>query len=141
MAISAGERVFVDTNVLVHASAITSPLHESADRELQNARRAQAELWTSRQVLREYVAALSRPQSFSRPVSVSTLIADIRYFQSVFHIADEDSAVTAELLQVLASVSIGGKQVHDANIVATMRAHRIATLLTENVSVSRDLLR
>src|SRR5437588_3654478 len=65
MAISAGERVFVDTKVLVHASAISSPLHQAADRELQAVRGAQAELWTSRQVLREYVAVLSRPQSFS----------------------------------------------------------------------------
>ena len=134
MAISAGERVFVDTKVLVHASAISSPLHQAADRELQAVRGAQAELWTSRQVLREYVAVLSRPQSFSHPVPVSTLVTDVRYFQSVFQIANEDSTVTAELLQLLTSVAIGGKQVHDANIVATMLARQITTLLTANVA-------
>ena len=65
---------------------------------------------------------------------MSTLVTDVRYFQTVFHIADEDSAVTAELLHLLSSVPIGGKQIHDANIVATMLANQAGTLLTANVS-------
>jgi hypothetical protein len=31
------------------------------------------------------------------------------------------------------SVSVGGKQIHDANIVATMLAHGLRRLLTHNV--------
>jgi predicted nucleic acid-binding protein len=41
--------------------------------------------------------------------------------------------VTDQLLQLLASYKLGGKQVHDANIVATMQAYGISALLTHNI--------
>lgn len=41
--------------------------------------------------------------------------------------------VTAQLLTLLTELPGGGKQVHDANIVATMLAFDIPTLLTQNV--------
>jgi hypothetical protein len=48
-------------------------------------------------------------------------------------IAEDGPLVTDELLRLIAAIPCGGKQVHDANIVATMLAHRIPTLLTHNV--------
>ncbi|MCP4284816.1 MAG: type II toxin-antitoxin system VapC family toxin, partial [Gammaproteobacteria bacterium] len=36
-------------------------------------------------------------------------------------------------IQLMESFKTGGKQVHDANIVATMLAHNIPCLLTYNV--------
>ena len=41
--------------------------------------------------------------------------------------------VTKRLLSLLAAVSVGGVQVHDANIVATMHVYGIRQLLTHNV--------
>jgi predicted nucleic acid-binding protein len=35
---------------------------------------------------------------------------------------------------LIARIAVGGKQVHDANIVATMQAHGIRQLLTGNVA-------
>ena len=49
----------------------------------------------------------------------------IRQFESEFEIADEDAGVTAILIDRLNSRTVQGKQVHDANIVATMRRYRI----------------
>ena len=46
---------------------------------------------------------------------------------------EDGSQVTAYLLTLLEQLAIGGKQVHDANIVATMRVHGIGRLLTANV--------
>ncbi|MBX3015254.1 MAG: hypothetical protein KF832_27290 [Caldilineaceae bacterium] len=48
--------------------------------------------------------------------------------------ADENAATTTHLLQLLQTISIGGKQVHDANRVATMLVYGIDTLLTHNVA-------
>jgi predicted nucleic acid-binding protein len=62
------------------------------------------------------------------------LIADILRFQSQFQIAEDGLAVTANLLGLLASTPIGGKQVHDANIVATMQAHGLRRLSTHNTA-------
>jgi len=42
--------------------------------------------------------------------------------------------VTEHLLQLLTAHGIGGKRVHDANIVATMMAYGIPKLLTHNVA-------
>jgi len=61
------------------------------------------------------------------------VIERIRYFEDRFQVADDTPAVTEQLLQLLANHELGGRQVHDANIVATMKAYGITTLLTHNV--------
>ena len=47
--------------------------------------------------------------------------------------ADDTAAVTGQLIKLLEDFKIGGKQIHDANIVATMQAYDIPCLLTHNV--------
>jgi predicted nucleic acid-binding protein len=124
---------FVDTNVLVYAAAAGAPLHKRASEELRKRAESGQELWVSRQVLREYLAALSRPQTFAKPRPASELVSDIRYFLSHFRLAEEGHAVTEKLLELIEEVEIGGKQIHDANLVATMLAAGIPALLTHNV--------
>ena len=85
-------------------------------------------------MLREYLAVLSRPQTFTPAISATQLVQQVRAFQSQFQIAEDSAAVTANLLNLLASIPIGGKQVHDANIVATMQAAGIPRLLTHNTA-------
>ena len=92
------------------------------------------DLWISRQVLREYLAALSRPQTFSQPVPATTLGESIRAFERRFRIAEDNALVTAKLLELLLQFPSGGKQVHDANIVATMLVHGVPTLSTHNTA-------
>ena len=41
--------------------------------------------------------------------------------------------MTAQLVKLMVDFQIGGKQVHGANIVATMLAYGIPSLLTHNV--------
>jgi predicted nucleic acid-binding protein len=129
----ASQAYFVDTNVLVFAASSTAPLHQRASEELRRRDEAGQELWLSRQVLREYLATLSRPQTFAKPRHARELVGDIRYFLSHFQLAEEGSAVTEKLLELIQTVEVGGKQIHDANIVATMLANGIPTLLTHNV--------
>ena len=58
---------------------------------------------------------------------------EINLLQSVFEIADETAAVTTSLVQLIKQYPTGGKQIHDANIVATMLVNGIDTLLTQNI--------
>jgi predicted nucleic acid-binding protein len=51
-----------------------------------------------------------------------------------FQIADENETVTQNLFALLEQVPIGGKQVHDANIVATMQSVGVTQLLTLNTA-------
>lgn len=128
----AAEPLFVDSNVLVYAQLSESPWHEPARQALQHAAKAQRPLWISRQVIREYAVIMSRPQTFAQPLSPSILIERIGYLRQHFRIADDTSAVTEALLKLLKNYAIGGKQVHDANIVATMQVQGIRHLLTHN---------
>jgi predicted nucleic acid-binding protein len=57
----------------------------------------------------------------------------VRYFAERFHVAEDGPEVTENLLSLVEQVVLGGKQVHDANIVATMLAHEIGQVLTHNV--------
>lgn len=134
MTIGDGEAAFIDTNVLVYASVVEAPLHLVALGEIQRREQAGVELWLSRQVLREYLAVLSRPQTYTAPVSASVLISQIQAFEKRFRIAEDGPQVTTRLLDLMEQVSIGGKQVHDANIVATMQAYSINHLLTHNTA-------
>jgi predicted nucleic acid-binding protein len=134
MATTAVDRVFVDTNVLVFADVATAPLHAIALQALRDLSAAGAELWLSRQVLREYLATLTRPQSYAAPQPPAVLTAQVVQFQTKFQVAEGGSQVTTRLLALLAAVPIGGKQVHDANIVATMLEYTIPKLLTHNTA-------
>ena len=134
MVTTAVERVFVDTNVLVHCSLRQSPWHPAAIQALHGCIQAGGELWLSRQVLREYIAVLTRPGTTTLTSPALTAAADVAAFEKMFHVADETFAVTEKLLALVRSISVGGKQVHDANIVATMQAYGITRLLTHNVA-------
>lgn len=127
-----GDRVFLDTNILVYANAAEAPLHQIALIAIETRYEAGVELWVSRQVLREYLVTFSRPQKFMNPRPISTVVERIRYFQSRFRVAEDNSAVTARLLDLVQQLPTSGKQVHDANIVATMLVYDIPTLLTHN---------
>ena len=133
MATMGGEGAFVDTNVLVYASLAQSPLHDAAIAALNALRDEGTRLWVSRQVLREYAAVLTRSQATTLQDPIATAIADIRAFETLFQIAEDGPAVTAQLLDLMDNVPVGGKQIHDANIVATMLAHDLNRLLTHNV--------
>jgi predicted nucleic acid-binding protein len=126
--------VFVDTNILIYANVPAAPEHLAAQTRLQDLARLGAELWVSRQVFREYLAALTRPQTFTNPIGPDALAVDILRFESQFRVAEDGPAVTVKLLELLRTTKIGGKQVHDANIVATMEAYGLGHLLTHNVA-------
>ena len=87
----------------------------------------------SRQTLREYLVTMTRPQAFTA-LSKETVLTQVNQFIEYFELADDTPAVTEQLLALISNHPIGGKQVHDANIVATMQAYGIAHLLTHNIA-------
>ena len=130
----AGKSIFVDTNVLVYASQKQSKFHLQAATHLDQARQAGQELWIIRQVLREYLSVVTRPQPGQAPLSMSLAINDVQTFERTFNVAEDGSNVSHELTELLAQVPTGGRQVHDANLVATMLAHGLTRLLIFNVA-------
>jgi predicted nucleic acid-binding protein len=135
MATTGDERVFVDTNVLVYAKLGAAPLHSLALEQLLTLQSATGlELWLSRQVLREYLAVMTRREAVTPVVPIEALASDLNDFSRRFKIAEDNRAVTEKLLALVKQKNVSGKQVHDANIVATMQVYGIGRLLTHNVA-------
>lgn len=127
-------RVFVDTNVWVYANVAESPWNQLALGRLKQLHESHTELYLSRQVLREFLVTLTRSNVFEHPQPVSTVLERVCYLERSFHLAEDGPMVTAKLFQLIEQFSGFGKQVHDANTVATMLAHGIPKLLTHNTS-------
>ena len=128
-----GDKIFVDTNVLVFANNLNSIYNTRARRRLSQLVDGGDELWISRQVIREYLAVTSRinlPQS----VVTADIVVGLQNLISGFSVADENEVTTRHLLQLLRDIPSGGKQIHDVNVVATMQAYGITHLLTHNLA-------
>jgi predicted nucleic acid-binding protein len=134
MKMTAGSAVFLDTNVLVYLTFAHFPLHAAARRHIAELERLPVWFWISRQVLREFLAVTTRPGFLAPLPPVSFLAATLVGFESRFEVAEDDSNVTALLLQLVEKPGAQGRQVHDANIVATMLRYGIQYLLTHNTS-------
>jgi len=125
--------IFIDTNVLVFATIPASPFHQRAIAALHGVAMSRAAAWISRQVLREYLVQLTRPGVLPVPMSAQIAAAQAAALVSLYRVADGTGAVFRELLALVQNGLAVGKQVHDANIVATCLAYGIPRLLTHNV--------
>ena len=125
--------MFVDTNVLVAARFLTAPDHRAARAALERLGDREP-LRLSRQVLREYLAVVTRPQAWTRPLAMPDALDDVHRLSSALEVLEGGSRVMDVLVELCGAVQVGGKQVHDANIVATMLAHGERRLLTLNTS-------
>ncbi len=84
----------------------------------------------SRQVMREYLATVTRPQPWSPPIPMELALSDIARLEGTFDILEDGPQVTKMLTALCREFPAGGKQIHDANIAATMLAHGERRLLT-----------
>ena len=126
--------VFLDTNVLVYLVIPESPRCFESRRLIERLEEQDCELWISRQVLREFFAVVSRPNVLATQATQAEIQTVLRSLERRYCLAEENSLVTEQLFLLLDQVSVGGRQIHDANIVATMLAFDIRRLATYNVS-------
>lgn len=126
--------MFVDTNVLVNARFIEAPDHEAARASLEKAIEKPEALRISRQILREYLAVVTRPQAWPVAISRDDALDDLNRFAAAFEVLEDGPVVTDRLIALCRQTPVGGKQIHDANIVATMLAYGERRLLTFNTA-------
>ncbi len=124
-------KVFCDTNVVIRLNVAETPEHEVVKTAFSRLLENKNSLWISRQVLREFCVVLTRPQTFPTP-NIVEVASRARRLAELFQVADETQQISNNLLKLLETVPMGGKQVHDANIVATMQACDIQHLFTLN---------
>ena len=119
--------------MLVYAIAEGAPFQDRARAALAGPAPNET-LSISRQVLREYLAVMTRPQTWGNALSLAEAIADATAFANRFTVLEDGPAPWTQLSDLSRRYAFGGRQVHDANIVATMLAHGEHRLLTFNTA-------
>ena len=126
--------MFIDTNVLKYARILEAPDHHIAREGLNRALRENEPIRISRQVAREYLAVMTRPQTWDNPLTREEVLQDVNRLISTFEVLEDGPSVTEMLTALCREVAVGGRQIHDANIVATMLVHGEHRLFTFNTS-------
>jgi predicted nucleic acid-binding protein len=135
MTMKAGELLFLDTNILLTATSEDRDNHHLALDLFTLAPASGVHLAVSGQVLREYLVVATRPPgSNGLGLSTSNAIRNVKVFQSRTLLLDEPEEVTERLFDLVDAHGLSGKRIHDANIVAVMKAHLVSTILTSNTS-------
>jgi predicted nucleic acid-binding protein len=128
-----GNKIFVDTNILVYSSLNLFPLYGRANQRMAELMAQNNEIWLSRQVIREYIVNMTRPGIISGAITREEVLNNIQIFSAAFKVADETKEVTDNLINLLRQVNVVGSKIYDTNIVATMQAYNITHILTHNV--------
>ena len=66
------------------------------------------------------------------PITRGESLDDVRRLDLALEVLEDGAGVTETLESLCRDVAVGGRQIHDANIVATMLAHGERRLLTFN---------
>jgi predicted nucleic acid-binding protein len=135
MVTTVAEAVFVDTNVLLAATDEGRADHAGAVEVLQQWPASGTVLYTSGQILREYLVVTTRPTAVNGlGLSRRDAVVNVERLRTRLRFLDESEKVGERLLALVAETDCSGKQIHDANVVATMLVHGIGTVVTRNTS-------
>jgi len=121
--------IFVDTNILVYFKTLKSPFFDKANTKLIQLY-IDNELYISNQIIKEYLVTMTR---LSADNNLELFLKDAYYFSEKFNFLYESKESKKILLEIIARFKVKGRQIHDANIVATMLANNIKNLFTHNV--------
>ena len=92
--------MFIDTNVLVNSRVPGAPHHDAARAGLERAFRDPEPLMISRQVIREYLSVVTRPQTWPVAITREEALEDVSRLTGSFQVL-EDGPVVTELLVAL----------------------------------------
>jgi predicted nucleic acid-binding protein len=126
-------RAILDTNILLTATDERRDGHERALHVINGWPAQGTTLYTSGQIIREYLSVATRPATHNGlGLTVSDALDNARAFRSRMLLLPEDAKVANRLAELLEETKSSGKQVHDANVVATMLVHGVGTVVTLN---------
>lgn len=129
------DRVVLDTNILLAATDEARSAHARALATLDEWPAAGTALYTSGQILREYLAVVTRPVvDNGLGLAQRDALTNVRAFRGRLRLVAETEKVADRLLALVDEIDCLGKQLHDANVVATMLVHGIDTLVTLNAA-------
>ena len=85
------------------------------------------------QIIREYLVVATRSvEANGLGLDAADALANVEQLSSRLEFCDESESVSTRLRSLVRAYHWTGKKIHDANVVATMNAHGITRLVTEN---------
>src|SRR5689334_8732505 len=114
----------LDTNLLLRWANLLDPQRPVVLAALRKLRRQGQVLYTTPQNYIEFWSGATRPAAVNglglTPAQAERLVRRLR---PLFPLLAETPAIFNQWLQVVAAAAVSGRQVHDARLVAVMRAH------------------
>ncbi len=129
---TAGKRCMVDTNVLIYSTVASSPWHQESRQLLDTLLRNGTELCITPQIVREYLVVLTRGGVFEKCFEPEDAMRELYAILPSFVLLEEKQETLRHLYHLIQHYGVSGKNIHDANIVATMLTHGVTHLVTYN---------
>jgi predicted nucleic acid-binding protein len=124
--------VFLDTSLIIAATVVVHPSHSAAAAYVDGLIAAGGEPRLSPQVCREFLVVLTRQPVSGRSFTLDEALGALSVWTTGCVILEESDAVLQQCLRLVRAFSVTGKQIHDCNIVATMKVHGVQRLATRN---------
>jgi len=126
-------RILVDTNVVLRAIQFDGPFCGPARTALKLLHRQNHELCLTPQNVKEFWNACTRPTDKNGlGISVPGTDRHTRLLERHFTILPDSALTYTAWRQLVATYQVIGTKVHDAYLVAAMKAHGVTRILTFN---------
>ncbi|MET0753889.1 MAG: type II toxin-antitoxin system VapC family toxin [Pyrinomonadaceae bacterium] len=123
----------VDTNILLRLVELQSPHHAEAKNAVNKLLKNSDILFLTLQKISEFWNVCTRPiANNGLGFSVPQTNAELSKIEQVFDLLSDTEEVYQNWRELVVNHSVSGVKVHDAKIVAAMKAHNIQNLLTFN---------
>jgi predicted nucleic acid-binding protein len=125
--------ILVDTNILVHLANYQDSQHVGAMDAYVRLLEGGHRLFVTTQVLREFWVACTRPLEVGG-MGLTAELAEQALFdvEAAFFRVEDSDRVYSKWRELVAVYSVLGKQVHDANLAASMIVNGLTHILTFN---------
>lgn len=126
------DKVLIDTNIWIYYLDSDSLLYKKSRNKIAELLDKDAELYTTNQIIREILVVLTHPNLIEKPLSPSEAVNKVREINEYFQVLFDTEQSKEELMKFIERYEIGGKKIHDANIVAVMKTNKIKIICTNN---------
>jgi predicted nucleic acid-binding protein len=125
----------VDTNILLRMTRRSDPQHQLVHSALTQLVNQGTTLHYTHQNIAELWNVMTRPVSRNGlGLTVSEAETEVRAIERGMTLLPDSEAVYREWRNIILRYAVSGVQVHDARLAAAMYVHRVAHILTLNVT-------
>jgi len=121
----------VDTNILLRSVEPLHPLHAIAVGAVFRLLDENTPVYFALQNIAEFWNVATRPiQNNGLGFSIPSTLSEVEKIEGLLTLLPDTPAVYAEWKRIVVGKGVSGVKVHDARLVATMKTHRVRSLLT-----------